>query len=257
MDAMGEIPKGAGPEETHGGSEPEVRRGRGRPTEVERREPGEGLSLARPLASQSTTTTAILRAGERLLRDKGPAALTIESVAREAHVDTTTVFYHFGSKAGLLESLFDALSHDALASFAASVAETESVQERIELYWRYIGLLMRQDEGNTRSYHELLLHTLRNAHFRERVALLNDWYLSQIGTLIVGDAGAAVGLDRDVRAALWFMYSLVAGIELNNAVDPERFPFDEVFRLANMAIVDVIQTALAASSEPPLETPSE
>lgn len=56
------------------------------------------------------TRGRILEAARSLLAGDGYAEFTVETVAREADVSRATVYYQFGSKAGLLEALFDDLA---------------------------------------------------------------------------------------------------------------------------------------------------
>ncbi|MFP2931794.1 TetR/AcrR family transcriptional regulator [Pyxidicoccus sp. 3LG] len=51
------------------------------------------------------TRDRLLRLAGRLVREEGPRALTLEAVARRAHVGRGTVRYHFGGKQGLVEAL--------------------------------------------------------------------------------------------------------------------------------------------------------
>jgi AcrR family transcriptional regulator len=51
------------------------------------------------------TRDRLLRAASRLVREEGPGALTLEAVARRAHVGRSALRYHFGGKRGLVEAL--------------------------------------------------------------------------------------------------------------------------------------------------------
>jgi AcrR family transcriptional regulator len=65
----------------------------------------------RQQATTEQTRARILAAAHQLLAAAGGiAAFTVEAVARHADVSRMTVYYQFGSKAGLLEALFDQLA---------------------------------------------------------------------------------------------------------------------------------------------------
>jgi AcrR family transcriptional regulator len=64
----------------------------------------------RQVAAEQTRARILEAASELLTGDKGPAALSMESVARKAGVARMTVYYQFESKTGLLEALFDDLA---------------------------------------------------------------------------------------------------------------------------------------------------
>jgi AcrR family transcriptional regulator len=67
--------------------------------------------LGQRQATTTQTRSRILAAAHQLLAAAGgTAAFTVEAVARHADVARMTVYYQFGSKAGLLEALFDQLA---------------------------------------------------------------------------------------------------------------------------------------------------
>jgi AcrR family transcriptional regulator len=67
--------------------------------------------LGQRQATSEQTRARILAAAHQLLAAAGGiAAFTVEAVARHADVSRMTVYYQFGSKAGLLEALFDQLA---------------------------------------------------------------------------------------------------------------------------------------------------
>jgi AcrR family transcriptional regulator len=67
--------------------------------------------LGQRQATTDQTRARILAAAHELLAAPGGiASFTVEAVARQADVSRMTVYYQFGSKAGLLEALFDQLA---------------------------------------------------------------------------------------------------------------------------------------------------
>jgi AcrR family transcriptional regulator len=67
--------------------------------------------LGQRQATSEQTRTRILAAARQLLAAAGGiGAFTVEAVARQSDVSRMTVYYQFGSKAGLLEALFDQLA---------------------------------------------------------------------------------------------------------------------------------------------------
>ncbi|NMO15783.1 helix-turn-helix transcriptional regulator [Pyxidicoccus fallax] len=57
------------------------------------------------IRDEGGTRDRLLQAASGLLREQGPGALTLEAVARRAHVSRGTLRYHFGGKQGLVEAL--------------------------------------------------------------------------------------------------------------------------------------------------------
>jgi AcrR family transcriptional regulator len=67
-------------------------------------------SEARQAAADRTRSRIIAAALELLGSESGTAGFSLDAVARKAGVVRMTVYYQFGSKAGLLEALFDELA---------------------------------------------------------------------------------------------------------------------------------------------------
>src|SRR5262245_38191437 len=61
-------------------------------------------------ASRDETRARILEAAWRILSDGSSRDLTMDAVARRADVSRLTIYYQFGSRAGLLEALYDHLA---------------------------------------------------------------------------------------------------------------------------------------------------
>jgi AcrR family transcriptional regulator len=64
----------------------------------------------RQVSAQQTRARVLGAARELLAAPGGIAGFTVEAVARQADVSRMTIYYQFGSKAGLLEALFDQLA---------------------------------------------------------------------------------------------------------------------------------------------------
>jgi len=62
--------------------------------------------VSRRLTGKFATQERILIAATRLFIQHGYAGTTISAVAQEAEVNRTTVFWHFGDKAGLFRGAF-------------------------------------------------------------------------------------------------------------------------------------------------------
>lgn len=56
--------------------------------------------------AEKGTRDRTLDAAAQLLRDEGPAALTVRRIATEAGLSTMAIYHHFGGKDGLVEALY-------------------------------------------------------------------------------------------------------------------------------------------------------
>ena len=79
--------------------------------------------MGRPRQHDERTRIALLRAAEKIVAERGPAALSVRAVAEAAGTSTRAVYTVFGSKDGLL---VQALARDA---FAFLYAEIDALDE--------------------------------------------------------------------------------------------------------------------------------
>ena len=70
--------------------------------------------MARALAKKAETSTALLEAAKKVLRQNGYAGLSTRDVAAAAGVPLSQIHYHFGSKQGLVLALFEYLNAQLL-----------------------------------------------------------------------------------------------------------------------------------------------
>jgi AcrR family transcriptional regulator len=70
--------------------------------------------MARALAKKAETSTSLLEAAKKVLRQHGHSGLSTRDVAAAAGVPLSQIHYHFGSKQGLMLALFDYLNAQLL-----------------------------------------------------------------------------------------------------------------------------------------------
>jgi len=216
-------------------------RRRGRPPKraVEQEHPG--LAIENPLSTLSPTARYILETARRLLIDHGFDALTIERVALEANETKATVVRHFGSKAGLVETLFDSLVHDAYVALVAAVDRIPPGEERVGAYIAGLRMLA-EDVDAYRAFFQIAPHALRDPALRTRMARLYEWYreitLRACGVTVPGEPEAR----RRLLAAASLVLAAVDGLALQVALDPDALDDEHAFELLRPAV----QRAFAA-----------
>ncbi|MGI5322326.1 TetR/AcrR family transcriptional regulator [Actinomadura nitritigenes] len=174
--------------------------------------------------SDPPTSRAILEAAYRILLRSGTSGLKMAAVAREAHVDVTTVSYHFGTRYGLIEALMDRLYSGPTSEFAAAVRELPGPQERSHAYFQSVRS-MYSDPKATQAYFEIQVLALRDPALRARLASLNNWIIHEFADAI---APGQQGFDR-ARSEL--IFAAVDGIELHRAIAGDDYPVDDVLAL--------------------------
>jgi AcrR family transcriptional regulator len=207
-------------------------RGRGRPREVTRTPPGTGPPIELRLADMAPTSRAILTAAREVSLAAGVAGLTLPAVARQAHVDLSTVKYHFGSKAGLLEALLDSLYRDDVARFVAAAARLDTVEARLDAYFEMATRDMMEGRERNRVYYELECLALRDPLLARRFATHNAWFMEAMLRVLFGPERAAAEVLVPAKVAFWALFAAVIdGMGLQHAFDPEGYPLTEVMDL--------------------------
>ncbi len=214
------------------------RSGRGRPREVIRRPPGQGTPLEYRPADYPATTRAVLDAAHRVLLREGTKGLTLVGVAREAHVDVTTVSYHFGTRHGLIEALMDRLYAEPAADFAEAAGHLADPPARWRAYLQSVRR-MYADHDATRAYFDIAALALRDPALRRRLAALNNWTIASFTDAM------GVPPDPAVPALAELVYAAVDGIELHYALAGDDYPLDQVIQLLEKLVL------LAQTPEPP------
>jgi AcrR family transcriptional regulator len=179
-----------------------------------------GLALENPLSTLSPTARCILETARRLLIGRGFGALTIENIALEAGETKSSVTRHFGSKAGLIETLFDSLVHDTYVALVTEIERLPPGEERIGVY--IAGLRdMVEDVEAFGAFFAITPHALSDPVLRPRMAALYQWYrechLHACGIEVPQDEHAR----RRLLATAGLMLAAIDGLALQIALDPD------------------------------------
>ncbi|HEX6513359.1 MAG TPA: TetR/AcrR family transcriptional regulator [Chloroflexota bacterium] len=95
---------------------------------------------ARKASTEETRARVVAAAHELLATSASPVGFSIDDVARTADVARMTVYYQFGSKAGLLEAVFDDLAAKGGMHELASVFQKSDPLEGLD---EFVGVFCR------------------------------------------------------------------------------------------------------------------
>jgi AcrR family transcriptional regulator len=159
--------------------------------------------------STSTTRTAILDVGRRLLEARGYDGIGLDTIAREAGVSRQAVYLHFKSKAGLLLALVEHVdeTEELAASLApieragSAVAMLDAVVEHIGVFTPRIYRIATALDGARRSHPEA------EAAWQDRMA---NRYVTprRIVQRLAAEGVLAAGWSR--KAATDFVWALTS-----------------------------------------------
>jgi AcrR family transcriptional regulator len=188
------------------------------------------VPLGTTLEDYQPTSRAILEAARDIILRLGMHALTLHRVADEAHVDVTTVTYHFGTRSGLLEALVFAVYAEPVAAFAAEIETCATPDERARAFFRTLRREFADARGGT-VYAAIQAEALRDGRLRTRLAALNAWTIRAFAEAVYGDEADGLLDDPRTRAAMQLLAAAVDGIEAHHHIDPGGFDLEPVLTL--------------------------
>jgi AcrR family transcriptional regulator len=187
----------------------------------------ETIPFPDPLSSLSPTGRRILAAARRVVGEHGFSALTFEAIAEESGENRSSIRYHFGSKAGLVQALIDSHTYEACQRL---IAETESVDipdQRIRLLVSGIRR-MTQDAESFRSFFELLPHVLRSDALKDRIVNQYAWYRALNFQWLGVEQQKA---SRELRGLATLMVAVIDGLAIQSLLDSDNPDLEPAFEL--------------------------
>ena len=155
------------------------------------------------------------------------------AVAREAHVDVTTVSYHFGTRIGLIESLMDRLYREPVAAFVESLQDLPSERDRVRAYFDCVRT-MYVDRDASRVYFEIVTLALGHPALRARLGQLNQWIVSAFTEAIHDD------LSPEKRLAADLTFAVIDGIDLHRALADDDHPVEDILGLYERLVLPIL-----------------
>jgi AcrR family transcriptional regulator len=179
----------------------------------------EDFPISDPTPDLAPTAKRILDAGVRVLDAEGFSGLTFERIARESGENGALIRYHFGSKAGLIRALVDAVLFSQARGLISRLAPLKPGKERRE------ALLKRRrdvavDLTTYMRMYEVTPNALRDPILRPKLRDLMRWYRT-LDAWVYGSEHP----DEREKAALEplavLMAAMINGIALQVQADPE------------------------------------
>lgn len=182
------------------------------------------------------TAQRLLKAARRVVMRRGYPGLSVKAVGQEAGVHESLIYYHFGSKAGLVEALVNSLVEDP--ALAINDDDPRGGRSPVETLMD-AGRRTWANRHEFRLYNELLPHIIRSNKLRQHVA---DEYVS-IQSRHARYLRATTSLDERASEQLAAMgLALLDGLGLHSAIDPDRFDQAAVYELWS----DIVEAYLSA-----------
>jgi len=176
------------------------------------------LPISDPTPDLSPTAARLLAAAKRVLFRDGFKALTFETIAREAGENPALIRYHFGSKAGLLTALVDAVMYQESVELIEQLTSVPAGDERrAQLLWLHQRL--PEDRDAYRMFFELIPHILRDEELQPHLRDLFEWY-RRLDAWALKEAGDTEPAAQIAPMAL-LTVAIVDGVALQKLADPD------------------------------------
>lgn len=103
--------------------------------------------------SGAETRMRIMDVSEALILDNGYTATSIDEIVERAGITKGTFFYHFPSKAALVQELVERFSHSDLSTMHANLARAEQLsRDPLQQLLIFVGLYVEMAEGMEEPY---------------------------------------------------------------------------------------------------------
>jgi AcrR family transcriptional regulator len=156
------------------------------------------IPISDPTPDLAPTAKRILDAAQRVLSRDGFRALTFAAIAKEAGENPALIRYHFGSKAGLISVLVDAVLYQEAVELIETLSAKPPGEARrsalFELHRR-----MAQDVSGYDEFYELIPNLLRDPELKPKLRELMTWYRALDAWALAADVGEADSPDADAR----------------------------------------------------------
>lgn len=176
-----------------------------------------------PSEQDEHTRTRLLRAGVQIFNRKGYDAASVREIVEQAGVSKPALYYHFGSKEGLLVAILRDATQQFSQAMARSVERTGTARQRLIGMCEDLYGMFEQNVPVVRVAHSVFLGPTDVAPNFDFTVFERD-LVSALGQIIrEGQASGEVcpGAPEDIALAVMGVIGSVAGRQLH----PRPVPF--------------------------------
>ena len=171
-----------------------------------------------PTPDLAPTAKRILDAAQRVLSRDGFRALTFEAIAKEAGENPALIRYHFGSKAGLIAMLVDAvLYREAVELIETLAGKPPGAERRAALF--HLHRRMAEDLSGYHEFYELIPNILRDPELQPKLRDLMTWYRALDAWALAAHSADAEA--RDLQPLSLLTVAMLDGVALQVEADSE------------------------------------
>lgn len=194
----------------------------------------------------------ILEAATELFSTRGYAATGLQEICRRAGIEKAALYWHFGSKEGLLAAVVDRMDAEFVENIAKRVSQTATPDDRLDVFVSGLQRLAAERGHLVRLCLSVVLERSQvSTEAREAMQRIFD----RTRAAVVAGFETALGaqlpdLDLIARLALAFLYEAA----IRDVVDPEHAEHDRFFaHLRRLIVLDILEQARASGSAIPAQ----
>jgi len=176
------------------------------------------IPISDPTPDLAPTAKRILGAAQRVLSRDGFRALTFEAIAKEAGENPALIRYHFGSKAGLIAMLVDAVLYREAVELIETLAGKPPGAERRAALFR-LHRRMAEDLSGYHEFYELIPNILRDPELQPKLRDLMTWYRALDAWALAAHSADAEA--RDLQPLSLLTVAMLDGVALQVEADSE------------------------------------
>jgi TetR/AcrR family transcriptional regulator, fatty acid metabolism regulator protein len=215
---------------------------------AEKTEGGLGVRSPRPHRLHPTAQK-ILAAAKHILTERGYAAMTLQAISAEAHVNKAGVWYYFGGKQQLVEALLEDIVINESQVFGSVPPADATLEERVDLI---VGSATRVGERVRRfaAFYELLPQASRDEELRRHLMTIYDAWYAWAAEVLSPSVDDGKGSDEQHVAQLGqFASVLLDGVFLQTIIGAPSFDLTAALQNARRALT--LLAADGSDSTPP------
>jgi AcrR family transcriptional regulator len=184
---------------------------------------------------------ALLDAAIELIAEGGYTATGVDAIARRSGVVKSALYWHFGSKDGLLVAALERTAREWVSEFEAAITESSDARERLEgLVERVRDLFLERPDRVRLILSALIERGVTNDEVRQGVARILD----VMRTAIAGGMSVLPIPEERREGIATLVLQTLAGAFVDYFADPKLDTFEQRLKVMRTMLALMVESEL-------------
>jgi AcrR family transcriptional regulator len=184
---------------------------------------------------------ALLDAAIELIAEGGYTATGVDAIARRSGVVKSALYWHFGSKDGLLVAALERTAREWVSEFEAAITESSDARERLEgLVERVRDLFLERPDRVRLILSALIERGVTNDEVRQGVARILD----VMRTAIAGGMSVLPIPEERREGIATLVLQTLAGAFVDYFADPKLDTFEQRLKVIRKMLALMVESEL-------------